>query len=318
MLRDYSWIILILNVCLLFWKISTKFKLLIFLNGSFFIYLVAINPYIESNYFLLDSIKNSNNHQATVKYPLLTKILKQDTFQVEIHDLKTKLEKLKRGRVSSYPEEDINIIHSDNLFCSLRNYNFSKSNRAPIQLFDQDAGFENINEYLTVDIQSKGFLENIYDLEITNKYDNIKINNTYLEYDGDSLYFKKINSENSKKDTGVSIKCKDYVYSLYYDKNKVAVEKFDTLLTTGVDELFRNPFDPDEYSYSYRGTNINELNPYKCDQLKRLNVNMNNVTFGSKDFEKMIINSICINSIPFYDKENENDYKKIEYNNKKQ
>lgn len=312
--RDYYWLILLANVYLFFKYNQTirRFRLMIVLNAIIFTIYMNTLPHIIASGVLLFETDSNNDYEIKVKYPLFSKFLKDEIFTIKTQLSYKKIDQIELGRVSTYKDNyEFNIIHSDELYCSLRNYNYSKSDKAQIELFDQDAGFENIHRFLTVDVTYTGFFKNMYDLVIDDKVNKILINNAYLEYEGTTLQFKKIGFNDTERSTKVYMKCKDHLYSLYYDNTEVGREIIDTVLTTGFDDLFNDPNSGP--SYKYRGKNINDLNPHKCNQIKKLRESSTfkfNEDLYRNYRSKVEIPTICSDLYPFYDEENEYESKK--------
>lgn len=312
---SYYWLFFIASFCILMLKKTEikKFRLIITLNTAVFgIFMYNSEP-TSGQEILLYETNIKENYEIKVKYPLLEKFLKDKTFTIKVQFKDKNINNIELGRVSHYRDEyEFNVIHNDDLYCSLRNYTYSKADKAQIELFDIDAGFERAHKNLSVNVEPVKFLDNMYNLTIDDGSKKIIIKNSYLEYDGSFLRFKKIGSNDQEVSTKVYIRCKDHLYSLYYDQTEVGREKINTFLTTGLDSLFANP--KSGVRYKYRGRNINDWNPYKCDQIGKL-INSQDFKFNKDRYafylQRNIDFGICLNKHPYYEDEIMYDYKKL-------
>lgn len=320
MILSFSSVFFIIAValCILIYRKKTKkdSNIIFFVIVLNTIILMSITNYytdftnkISFKKILLEEELNKNdNHQIVITYPLLKDILKDPTYTVSIKVDSSEIENKKLGLVSNYYNDKLNIIHPVEVFCQLRNFNLVNRDQASIGMYDLIDGFVTDNKSYTVNIKSKDPRKNVYDIEISNqtKTDTKKIENTQLEYDYDKVHFKKFDV-----DTGVYLKCKDSLYSKYLNNTNVGYERFKGMDTI-MDEMFKSvKLEHDENIYMYKGRNINDLNPYKCEQMSLLN-KKNDKT--SMSIDEIIYGGICIGTTKDFKEFIKNKLDEIKYN----
>lgn len=303
-ISNYSFVLFLISMIICFFIKSNKkdnFKIIlcIILLNAFASMLIMsryksyTNEILFKESLLYVELRKHDNHEIVITYPLLKDILKENSYKVPIKAKTSIIENKKLGLVSTYNNEELNIVHPAEVFCELRNFNLVNRDQATIGIYDLMDGFVTDNQSYTVDIKIKDPRQNAYDLEIENqtKTDTKKIENTQLEYAYDKVHFKKFDI-----DTGVYLKCKDSLYSKYFNNTKIGDEKFE-----GMDIIMDNMFksvklENNENIYMYKGRNINDLNPYKCHQKLLLNKKDDKKNINPSD----IISSLCISSTKYF------------------
>lgn len=269
-LNDYFLLIVVAMNIMMYKYILIKNRkslMLTIINTLIIILLIAVSKPLTPYAVTMKEL-NEKNIIANVSYPLLGRLMNLENTDITISNKDFKIDNEKLGLVSDYKK--INITHSDELFCQLRNYNLAHSQNASIRLFDPLAGFSKTNESISVKITPRNGFKNKYDLIIINDVDSILIENTYLEYDKAIVRFKTLTG-----DTGLYLKCSNSMYSLYYNKVQVGKERYKTMFD--MDDI-RKALHKDEniQIYSYRGMNVNDENPFKCEQSDKECINTNN------------------------------------------
>lgn len=269
-LNEY-FLLIIVTMNIMMYKyilIKNKKSLILTIINTFIIILLIAGPKPLTPYAVTMKELKEKNITASVSYPLLGRLMNLENTDIVISNKDFKIDNEKLGLVSDYKK--INITYSDDVFCHIRNYNLANSKNASIRLFDPLAGFSKTNESISVKITPRNGFKNKYDLIIINDEDSIFIKNTYLEYDKAILRFKTLTG-----DTGLYLKCSDSMYSLYYNKVQVGKERYKTIYD--MDDI-RKDLHKDEniQIYSYRGMNINDENPFRCEQLDEYSKECNN------------------------------------------